>query len=154
MDKTTIETFKLVEAMGVWDETTPISLEEYTQLVLDEYVATTTEESRRDVREMLLQGNSKEYTKVLTEEYIKQLGFDELIRLPFDKAHKAIDMFTMAKRIKILEDLNVHRDYLYAQTDRYGQGDKETQISPATFRMMIGKIKHLEIIQTWLYGIK
>ncbi len=35
-----------------------------------------------------------------------------------------------------------------------GEGiDKDEQLSPESFRALLGKIKHIEIIQNWLYGI-
>lgn len=92
---------------------------------------------------------------VVTSEYIESLTLDDVLKLPFDAAHKYIAEFSMAKRIKILEDLSKYRLHLYDQTGRYGgEGlSKDEQISASDFRLLLGKIKHLEILQNWLYGI-
>lgn len=91
----------------------------------------------------------------ITSEYIEKLTLDDVLKLPFDTAHKYIDQFSMAKRIAILEDLSKYRNHLYEQTGRYGgEGlSKDEQISATDFRLLLGKIKHLEILQNWLYGI-
>lgn len=89
-----------------------------------------------------------------TSEQIAKLKLDDILKKPFNLAHQYINQFSMAKRISMLDELNVYRKHLYEQINRYG-GDvpKDEQISAAEFRMLMGKIKHLEIIQNWLYGI-
>jgi hypothetical protein len=86
--------------------------------------------------------------------YVEKLSFDDLLKLPFDEAKYAVDTFSMEKRIAILQELTERRTYYYSQTSRFGEGvPKDEQLSPEAFRSLLGKIKHLEIIQNWLYGI-
>ena len=62
---------------------------------------------------------------------------------------------TIAKRISILDELAKYRDFLYDTVGDYGrQGiPLEEQLSANDFRALVGRIKHLEILQNWLYGI-
>lgn len=87
-------------------------------------------------------------------EYIENMTFDELLKLPFNEAQKVISFFSMEKRIKILDELTTRRTYYYNQTARFGEGiPKDEQLSPEAFRSLLAKIKHIEIVQNWLYGI-
>ena len=87
-------------------------------------------------------------------EYIEDMTFDELLKLPFNEAQKAISFFSMEKRIKMLDELTTRRTYYYNQTVRFGEGiPKDEQLSPEAFRSLLSKIKHIEIVQNWLYGI-
>lgn len=86
--------------------------------------------------------------------YVEKMTFDDLLKLPFNEAQRAINSFSMEKRIKILDELTTRRSYYYNQTSKYGEGiSKDEQLSPEAFRSLIGKIKHIEIVQNWLYGI-
>lgn len=87
-------------------------------------------------------------------EYIANMSADELLHLPFNSAQKAVTQFSMKKRLDMLDSLNSLRDHYYDQTSRFGENvPKEEQISPIEFRALLGKIKHIEIVQNWLYGI-
>ena len=89
-----------------------------------------------------------------TSEYIENMTFDELLKLPFKEAQKAISSFSMEKRIKMLDELSTRRLHYYSQTTRFGEGvPKDEQLSPEAFRSLLAKIKHIEIVQNWLYGI-
>ncbi len=86
--------------------------------------------------------------------YIEKMTLDDLLKLPFTEAQKAVESFSMEKRIKILDELSQRRLHYYDQTTRFGEGvPKEEQLSPEMFRSLISKIKHIEIVQNWLYGI-
>lgn len=86
--------------------------------------------------------------------YIENMTFDELLKLPFTEAQRAITSFSMEKRIKMLDELTTRRTYYYNQTSRFGEGvPKDEQLSPEAFRSLLAKIKHIEIVQNWLYGI-
>lgn len=86
--------------------------------------------------------------------YIENMTFDELLKLPFNEAQKAISFFSMEKRIKMLDELTTRRSHYYNQTAKFGEGiPKDEQLSPEAFRSLLGKIKHIEIMQNWLYGI-
>lgn len=91
-----------------------------------------------------------------TSEDINNLNVSDLMRAPFPKAKGYIDQFTMAKRIQVLEDLDTHRTYLYDQASEYGAEGipKEEALSVNDWKIIMGKIKHLEILQAWLYGIE
>ena len=86
--------------------------------------------------------------------YIEEMTLDDLLKLPFTEAQKAVERFSMEKRIKMLDELSQRRLYYYDQTVKFGEGvPKEEQLSPEMFRSLISKIKHVEIVQNWLYGI-
>lgn len=86
--------------------------------------------------------------------YIEKMTLDDLLKLPFTEAQKAVESFSMEKRIKILDELSQRRLHYYDQASRFGEGvPKEEQLSPEMFRSLISKIKHIEIVQNWLYGI-
>lgn len=87
-------------------------------------------------------------------EYLENITFDELLKLPFKEAQKAIGFFSMEKRIKMLDELTTRKSHYYNQTAKFGEGiPKDEQLSPEAFRSLLGKIKHVEIVQNWLYGI-
>lgn len=86
--------------------------------------------------------------------YIEKMTLDDLLKLPFTEAQKAVEVFSMEKRIKMLNTLTERKLYYYEQTARFGEGvPKDEQLSPEMFRSLISKIKHIEIVQNWLYGI-
>ncbi len=64
-------------------------------------------------------------------EYISNLTAEELLKMPFKNAQKAVEQFTMKKRIDILEDIEKLRIHYYNQMGRYGNGSLAEQISPA-----------------------
>ena len=87
-------------------------------------------------------------------EYIEKMTLDELLKLPFAEAQRSITSFSMEKRIKMLDELTTRRTYYYNQAAKFGEGiPKDEQLSPEAFRSLLGKIKHIEIVQNWLYGI-
>lgn len=122
--------------MGLWDENTNIDFETFNALVEHDDATLTT---------LLHQCEDTEY--------IRNLSFDELLKLPFDGAKRAIDSFSMEKRIKILNELDDRKNFYYNQTSRYCGVSKEELISASEFRSLLGKIKHIEILQNWLYGL-
>ena len=84
--------------------------------------------------------------------YIEEMTLDDLLKLPFTEAQKAVESFSMEKRIKMLDELSQRRLYYYDQTVKFGEGvPKEEQLSPEMFRSLISKIKHIQIVQNWLY---
>lgn len=86
-------------------------------------------------------------------DYVKNMKFDELVKLPFEEAQKTIERMDMAKRIAMLDELTTLRKFYYEETSRYCGVSKDELISASEFRSLLGKIKHLEILQNWLYGI-
>lgn len=89
------------------------------------------------------------------EDNIDQVTLDKIMSSNFLVAKDIIDQMTIAKRITMLEEVHTYRDYLYNSLGRYGgEGlSKDEQLSPADFRMILGRVKHLEILLNWLYGI-
>lgn len=89
------------------------------------------------------------------EEAIDGITLTEIMSIQFMEAKKRIDQMTLAKRIALLEDVHAYRDQLYEGVDRYGKEglSKDEQLSASDFRILMGRIKHLEILQGWLYGI-
>lgn len=90
-----------------------------------------------------------------TPKHVADLTLEDLLKQPFDVAHKYINQFTMVKRINMLNKLTDYRNHLYNETGKFGAEGlpKEEQLSAKNFRSLLGKIKHLEILQNWLYGI-
>lgn len=89
------------------------------------------------------------------EESVAEVSLEQVLTSSFQTAKDTIDKMTLAKRIEILDDLDKYRDYLYEQVNRYGaQGlSKDEQLKASEFRVIMGRIKHMEIIQNWLFGI-
>lgn len=89
------------------------------------------------------------------EESVAEVSLEQVLTSSFQTAKDTIDKMTLAKRIEMLDDLDKYRDYLYEQVNRYGaQGlNKDEQLKASEFRVIMGRIKHMEIIQNWLFGI-
>lgn len=89
------------------------------------------------------------------EELINDVSLDKLMSLNFTVAKSTIDQMTMVKRIQMLDSVFEYRDYLYEALGRYGVEDipKEEQTTAAEFKILMGRIKHLEIVQNCLFGI-
>lgn len=89
------------------------------------------------------------------EESVAEVSLEQVLTSSFQTAKDTIDKMTLAKRIEMLDDLDKYRDYLYEQVNRYGaQGlGKDEQLKVSEFRVIMGRIKHMEIIQNWLFGI-
>ncbi len=108
--------------------------------------------------EKALTRDTAELTRLLglvsSDEYVNQMKFDELIKLPFEEAHRTINKMDMAKRIAMLDALTTLKIHYYNATSRYCGVDKDELLSATEFRSLLGKIKHLEILQNWLYGIE
>lgn len=122
--------------MGLWDENTNIDYDTFNALI---------DNDDAKLKDLLNQCEDSEYVRKLT--------FDELLKLPFDGAKKAIDSFSMEKRITMLNEMDTRKNYYYEQTSRYCGVSKEELISASEFRSLLGKIKHIEILQNWLYGL-
>lgn len=136
-DKVTA-TFQEISKTALWDEQLPISLQEYESLLIAEDT------------EALFQMIEQE-----DEEVIANITLDDLMKMPFDKSKKSIDKFSLAKRIQVLSELDARRSYLYSCASRYGIGSPHNPdfVSAKDWRIIMGRIKHLEILQAWLYGI-
>lgn len=132
------ETFQEIGKTALWDEQMPISLQEYESLLIAE--------DTEALFQMIDQDDEKA---------IKAIKLDDLMRMPFDRAKKGIEKFSLAKRIEVLSELDVRRSYLYSSASRYGAGNPgdSEPLSAKDWRTIMGRIKHLEIIQAWLYGI-
>lgn len=89
------------------------------------------------------------------EEAIEEVTLERILSTNFVDAKAAIDQMTIAKRIQMLDELSKYRDQLYDSFSRYGEPGvpREEQLSSADFRALLGRVKHLEIVQNWLYGI-
>ena len=89
------------------------------------------------------------------EESVAEVSLEQVLTSSFQTAKDTIDKMPLAKRIEMLDDLDKYRDYLYEQVNRYGaQGlSKDEQLKASEFRVIMGRIRHMEIIQNWLFGI-
>lgn len=90
-----------------------------------------------------------------TEDMVDSINLETILTTNFMAAKEVIDQMTIAKRIAMLEDLSKYRIQLYDSFSRYGEKGvpRDEQLSAEDFRMLLGRVKHLEIIQNWLYGI-
>lgn len=136
-DKVTA-TFQEIGQTALWDEQMPISFQEYESLLVAE--------DTESLFQMIDQQDEKA---------IKNVKLEDLMRMPFDKSKKSIEKFSLAKRIQVLSELDTRRSYLYSQASRYGEGKQcaSEPLSAKDWRTIMGRIKHLEILQAWLYGI-
>lgn len=133
------KTFKEIgDTTLLWDDSLPISLEEYEKLLAED-----------DVDNLL------ELLELEDEQTLKRVQLDDLMRMSFDHALQVINKLSLAKRIDILSDLDMRRLYLYNQAARYGVGNPKDPdyLTVKDWKAMMGKIKHLEILQAWLYGV-
>jgi hypothetical protein len=85
---------------------------------------------------------------------VETITFDQLTKLTFDHAHNVINKMSIKKRIQILVQFQKHLDCLYDATKGYTDQMFGKSMPAKTFRSILGKIKHLEILQAWLYGIE
>jgi hypothetical protein len=131
-----VSVWESVYNMGLWDEKTNIDFDAFNALI---------EHDNETLTTLLHQCEDTEY--------IRNLSFDELLKLPFDGAKKAIDSFSMEKRIKMLNELDERKNFYYNQTARYCGVSGDQLISASEFRSLLGKIKHIEILQNWLFGL-
>ena len=125
-----------IYAMGLWDENTNIDYDTFNALI---------DNDDAKLKDLLNQCEDSEY--------IRKLTFDELLQLPFEEAKKSINSFSMEKRIAMLNEMDSRKTYYYNQTARYCGVSKEELITASEFRSLLGKIKHIEILQNWLYGL-
>lgn len=118
-------------------------------LTWDDYVSELNQVTKDDPKLKQLIRQKKQ------EDLISNVTLDKIMSSGFTEAKKAIDQMTIAKRIQMLSDVYEYRDYLYTSMSRYGtEGlSKDEQLSDSEFRTLLGRVKHLEILQNWLYGI-
>lgn len=83
----------------------------------------------------------------------KNITMDELAKLSFNTAHQVIQRLNIPTRIRLLNDLDKRLLSLYTATKHYNDAMFGKSMPPKDFLTIMGKIKHLEILQSWLYGI-
>lgn len=118
----------------------------------DEYVQEMSKLQQADDK-----GKLKELLHMKAEEdMVNEASLEAIMRTNFTNAKEVIDKMTIAKRISILEELDTYKSYLYESLGRFGAPGvpKDEQLSANDFRALLGRIKHLEILQNWLYGIE
>lgn len=115
----------------------------------DEYVQATAELADDDkaLKELLRMKQE--------EDLVNEVTLQTIMSANFTNAKQTIDKMTIMKRIQILEELDEYKSYLYNSVGTWGQPGipKEEQLSATAFRAILGRIKHLEILQGWLFGI-
>lgn len=89
------------------------------------------------------------------EDMVNEVTLQSIMSANFTNAKQTIDKMTIMKRIQILEELDEYKSYLYDRAGTWGQPGipKDEQLSTNAFRAILGRIKHLEILQGWLFGI-
>lgn len=115
----------------------------------DEYVKMTAELSGDDqALKQLLHMKAE-------EDLVNGVTLQTIMSANFTNAKQVIDKMTIMKRIQILEELDAYKTYLYETADTWGQPGipLKEQMSAKMFRAILGRIKHLEILQGWLFGI-
>lgn len=105
-----------------------------------------------------LKESEKELLAILdlrgVDKLVETINYEQLTKLTFDKAKSLIQKFSVAKRIKVLQDLDKHRVYLYDCTKAYNDQMFGKSMPVKDFMKIMGKIKHIEILQNWLFGIE
>jgi hypothetical protein len=112
---------------------------------MEEYEQSVLKESEREMLMLL------DFT--VSDNFTESLTFDQLSKCTFDRAHEFINKMTLPKRIHILHELDKHLLHVYETTKGYNDQGFGKSLSPNIFYSLMGKIKHLEILQSWLYGI-
>jgi CRISPR/Cas system Type II protein with McrA/HNH and RuvC-like nuclease domain len=89
------------------------------------------------------------------ENMINEITLTKIMASNFTTAKEYIDKMTIGKRIAILDEVYTYREYLYETVSRYGGEGlaKDKQLTASEFKIVMGRIKHLEILQNWLFGI-
>jgi hypothetical protein len=89
------------------------------------------------------------------EELVNDVTLERIMSSNFMSAKEVIEQMTIAKRIKMLDEVYTYREFLYENISRYGMEglSKDEQLTANEFRLLMGRIKHLEILQNWLFGI-
>lgn len=88
------------------------------------------------------------------DKHAEAITFDQLCVITFNKAKVVICKMTIQKRISMLKPLQNRLDHLYEGTKGYYDSMFGSPVSPKVFQQMMGKIKHMEILMSWLYGIE
>lgn len=137
------ETFEALQGTELQQEEFPELLE------WDDYVAAakTAAADDRKLQELL------RMTK--DDQVVTELTLQALLQLSFYKAKEIVDRMSIAKRILMLEELDEYKLYLYDCADQFAMDGvpKEERMTAKEFRAILGRIKHLEIVQNWLFGI-
>lgn len=123
-----------------------VSEEEIDKLTVYEEIAKLMQETQEEMEDLL--------NKSRDSYYVEQLTFSDLLNKSFPSAQTLIRSFSIKKRIDMLNDAQMWLDHLYEQTNKYVGVSKDELITAEEFRSFLGKIKHIEIIQQWLYGIE
>jgi ribosomal protein L37AE/L43A len=84
----------------------------------------------------------------------ENMTFEQLTQFTFNKAKEFIFKMSLKKRISMLKELDYKLVYLYQATKEYNDQMFGKSMPPKDFMSIMGKIKHLEILQNWLYGIE
>lgn len=89
------------------------------------------------------------------EDSIEETSLERIMTSNFMVAKDIIDQMTIAKRITMLKEVHDYRIYLYETLARYGAEGltREEQLTAGEFKALMGRVKHLEILLNWLYGI-
>lgn len=137
------EIFHSLEGTGIQQDTF------HEDMTWDEYVRATAKLAEDDKA-------LKDLLKMKQEEdMVNEATLQSIMSANFTNAKQTIDKMTIMKRIQILEELDEYKSYLYNRAGTWGQPGipKDEQLSANTFRAILGRIKHLEILQGWLFGI-
>ena len=137
------EIFHSLEGTGIQQDTF------HEDMTWDEYVRATAKLADDDKA-------LKDLLKMKQEEdMVNEATLQSIMSANFTNAKQTIDKMTIMKRIQILEELDEYKSYLYNRAGTWGQPGipKDEQLSANTFRAILGRIKHLEILQGCLFGI-
>ena len=88
-------------------------------------------------------------------EKLKGMKLNDILHKNFYEAKKYIDLMPLDMRIDMLAELEEYKTYLYDSVGEWGNDSELGKtLSAKDVRSLLGKIKHLEIIQNWLFGIE
>ena len=81
------------------------------------------------------------------------ITFEQLSEITFVKAQLMIDNMSMGKRVRIFTKLNYRLEHLYEGTKGYNDQGFGKSLPPKQFYTIMGKIKHMETLKQWLFGL-
>jgi hypothetical protein len=110
-----------------------------------------------ELYEAQLQKSEAELNQILNlnlDKHAESITFEQVCSITFIKAKDIIFKMSVKKRIDVLKVLDYNLDHLYKMAADYGEPDVEVPITPKVYLALMGRIKHLEILMQWLYGIE
>lgn len=127
---------KEISGSALWDEKSGMDFDYITAL----------EENNAEVCKNILNTSSSTGDSITLQ---------ELLTIPFNTAKEKIMLLSFKRRLELLEECNKLNEHYSVYMSAFGKEGvpKDEQVSESQFRSVLGKVKHMDIIVNWLYGI-